>query len=103
MPNNPDPRRARLARRRASITRQALLGFAVVLAGCAWGILVVRQVGEKALARDVSPLAGPLIVLGIGSIVMTIAAYRKMFMAPLAFLKDEAGDKVLDEIAELLD
>lgn len=96
-------RQAVRARRRASITRQALLGFAIVLAGCLWGIAVVQRVGEKALQQDVTPLAGPLVVLGIGSIVMTIAAYRKLFMAPMAFLKDEAGDKVLEEIAELLD
>lgn len=91
------------ARHRASVTRQALVGAAILLAGAVWGIAVAKQVGDAALDQDPAPLLGPLIVIGIGAIVMAVAAYRKMFRRPVAYFRDASAKEVLERIAEMLD
>jgi hypothetical protein len=95
--------RERLARHRASVQRQGFVGFGIIVAGCAWGTLVARRVGERALDHDVAPIAGPLILIGIGSVILTIAVYRKIFMRPKAFFGKKVGEKILEEISDLLD
>lgn len=97
------PDSARLARRRRSIRRQALLGAAIVVAGCVWGVAVVGRVGQAALDRDPTPLLGALAMIVVGAVVLAIARYRRILARPGRYVGRKAGRKVLEEISELLE
>lgn len=68
-----------MSKRRSSLVPLMLTGFVMAMAGVVWGILTVKQHGDAAVDRNASLLIGPLVLVGIGSVLLTIARVWNFF------------------------